>query len=54
MKRSNIIWTVKTLDHFLAKPPKDHQPGVPGRAERQALIAYLQAANRGAECHGPR
>lgn len=54
MKRSPIIWTAKTLDRFLARPPKDHPAGVPDRAGRQVLIAYMQAANRGAECHGPR
>jgi cytochrome c len=60
MKRSDIVWSAKTLDRLLADPAKA-VPGttmttgaVPKRAERAALVAYLLAANKGAECHGPR
>jgi cytochrome c len=59
MKRSKIVWNAKTLDRFLAAPTKAMPgtsmtyEGVPDRAERTALIAYLKAANGGAECHGP-
>ena len=56
MKRSNIVWSAKTLDRFLADPPKAvpgtsmTYAGVPDRAERAALIAWLKQANGGAEC----
>ncbi|MES2756679.1 MAG: c-type cytochrome [Pseudomonadota bacterium] len=60
MKRADIVWSARTLDRLLADPAKA-VPGstmtsgaVPARAERAALIAYLLAANKGAECHGPR
>jgi cytochrome c len=60
MKRSDIVWSARTLDRLLADPRKA-VPGttmtegaVPRRAERRALVAYLLAANDGAECHGPR
>ncbi|MET0857990.1 MAG: c-type cytochrome [Telluria sp.] len=60
MKRSDIVWSATTLNRLLADPRKA-VPGttmtegaVPGRAERSALVAYLLAANNGAECHGPR
>lgn len=59
MKRSKIVWNAKTLDRFLANPPKAlpgtsmTYAGVPDKAERAALIAYLKAANDGSECHGP-
>lgn len=59
MKRSDIVWSAKTLERLLADPVKA-VPGttmttgaVPKRAERDALVAYLLAANNGAECHGP-
>lgn len=52
MKQSDIIWTARTLDRFLADP----QAMVPGTAmtyagvkdpgERAALIAYLEKATR--------
>lgn len=52
MKKSDIIWTARTLDRFLADP----QAMVPGTAmtyagvkdpgERAALIAYLEKATR--------
>ena len=56
MKRSEIVWSAKTLDRFLANPPKAlpgtsmTYAGVPDRAERTALIAYLRQANGSAEC----
>ena len=56
MKRSDIVWSAKTLDRFLANPPKAMPgtsmtyAGVPDNAERAALIAYLRQANGGAEC----
>jgi cytochrome c len=56
MKRSDIVWSAKTLDRFLASPPKAMPgtsmtyAGVPDDAERAALIAYLKAANGGAQC----
>jgi cytochrome c len=58
MKRSGIVWNARTLDRFLANPPKAlpgtnmTYAGVPDRAERAALIAYLQQANGSAECRG--
>ncbi|MDQ2988568.1 MAG: cytochrome c family protein, partial [Pseudomonadota bacterium] len=59
MKNSKIVWNAKTLDRFLANPTKVvpgtsmTYAGVPDKAERAALIAYLKAANGGPECHGP-
>jgi cytochrome c len=59
MKRSQIVWNATTLDRFLAAPTKAvpgtsmTYAGVPDPAERTALIAYLKAANGGAECRGP-
>jgi cytochrome c len=56
MKRSDIVWSAKTLDHFLANPLKAMPgtsmtyAGVPDDAERAALIAYLKQANGGAQC----
>ena len=56
MKRSGIVWNAKTLDRFLANPPKAvpgtsmTYAGVPDPAERAALIAYLKQASGGAEC----
>jgi cytochrome c len=58
MKRSGIVWNARTLDRFLANPPKAlpgtsmTYEGVPDGAERAALIAYLKQANSGAECKG--
>jgi cytochrome c len=56
MKHSNIIWSEKTLDRFLANP----LAAVPGTAmgyagvtdakERADLIAYLKQANNSPEC----
>jgi cytochrome c len=58
MKRSKIVWNAATLDLFLANPAKlvpgtsMTYAGVPDRAERAALIAYLKQANGGPECRG--
>lgn len=58
MQRSQIVWSAKTLDRFLAAPTRAvpgtsmTYAGVPDPAERAALIAYLKAANGGAECRG--
>ncbi len=58
MKHSKITWNAKSLDRFIQDPMK----AVPGTAmgyagvkdpqERADLIAYLEAANKGAECKG--
>lgn len=59
MKRSDIVWSAKTLDRFLADPAKAvpgtsmTYAGVPDRGERAALIAYLKQANAGPECGRP-
>jgi len=48
MKRSKIVWNEKTLDRFLANPPKAvpgttmTYAGVPDAKERADLIAYLK------------
>lgn len=58
MKRSDIVWSAKTLDRFMANPAKAvpgtsmTYAGVPDGAERAALIAYLKQANIGVECRG--
>jgi len=56
MKHSKIVWTEKTLDHFLANP----LAAIPGTAmgyagvtdakERADLIIYLKQANRSPSC----
>jgi cytochrome c len=56
MKRSNIIWTEKTLDRFLNNPirmvPGTSMgfAGIPDRKERSDLIAYLKQANGSKAC----
>jgi cytochrome c len=51
MKRSKIVWNEKTLDRFLANPPKAvpgttmTYAGVPEAKERADLIAYLKLQN---------
>lgn len=60
MRQSGLVWTVETLDVFLAAP-LDAIPGttmgfagIPDIAERHDLIAYLAAVNRpGGECVEP-
>ena len=60
MKRSDIIWSAKTLDRFLADPVKAvpgtsmGYAGVKDGKERAALIAYLKQANDSSECAAPR
>ncbi len=56
MLHSNIVWSRKTLDRFLANPMK----AIPGTAmgyagvtdpkERADLIAYLEQADQSPEC----
>ena len=56
MKKSKITWDDKTLEQFLRSPMRMvpgtsmTYDGVASPAERQDLIAYLRAANQGAEC----
>ena len=56
MKRSDIVWTARTLDRFLANPPKAMPgtsmtyAGVSDRAERTALIDYLKQVNGTPAC----
>lgn len=56
MKRSGITWNEQTLARFLADPlatvPGSTMTyaGVPDAQERADLIAYLERANRSAEC----
>jgi len=56
MKRSNITWTEKTLDLFLANPVKVvpgttmGYAGVQDDKERADLIAYLKQANNSPDC----
>jgi cytochrome c len=50
MKRSDIVWSARTLDRFLANPPQTvpgtamGYAGVPDPKERAALIAWLRQA----------
>lgn len=50
MSQSQIVWTAKTLDRFLADPTHNvpgtsmGYAGVKDKGERSALIAYLRAA----------
>jgi cytochrome c len=52
MKRSNIIWTAKTLDGFIADPQKvvvgNRMPysGLSDPGDRADLIVYLEKATR--------
>jgi cytochrome c len=52
MKRSKLVWNEKTLDRFLANPPKTvpgtamTYAGVPDAKDRADLIAYLRTACR--------
>jgi cytochrome c len=52
MKSSKIVWNEKTLDRFLANPPKAvpgttmTYAGIPDAGERADLIAYLKSACR--------
>jgi cytochrome c2 len=52
MKRSDITWTAKTLDEFIADPQKvvvgNRMPysGLPDPGDRTDLIAYLEKATK--------
>jgi cytochrome c len=52
MKRSDITWTAKTLDEFIADPQKvvagNRMPysGLPDPSDRADLIAYLEKATK--------
>ena len=56
MKRAKLTWDPKTLDRFLADPPKTvpgttmTYAGVPDPRERADLIAYLREASASAAC----
>lgn len=56
MRRSQIVWSGKTLDRFLANPLKAMPgsamgyAGIADRKERADLIAYLELANASPEC----
>jgi cytochrome c len=56
MKRAQLTWDAKTLDRFLANPPKVvpgttmTYAGVPDAQERADLVAYLGAAGKKAPC----
>ena len=56
MKRSKIVWSVTTLDRFLANPLKMipgtamGYAGIADRKERADLIAYLKQANESPQC----
>jgi len=56
MKRSRIVWDEKTLNMFMANPLKTvpgtsmGYAGIPDKAERKALIAYLKQAGRSPAC----
>jgi cytochrome c len=52
MKKSKIVWNEKTLERFLANPPKAvpgttmTYAGIPDARERADLIAFLKSACR--------
>ena len=56
MRRSNLTWDEKTLDRFLANPPKVvpgttmTYAGIADAQERADLIAYLRAAAHTDSC----
>jgi cytochrome c len=56
MKRSKLVWNAKTLDRFLADPPKTvpgttmTYAGVPDPKERADLIAYLEQQSASRRC----
>ncbi len=56
MKKSGLVWNAKTLDRFIADPPKTvpgttmTYAGVKDAKERADLIAYLGAAARTPAC----
>jgi cytochrome c len=56
MKRSRIVWSVKTLDRFLADPPglvpgtTMTYAGIADARERDDLIAYLERNAASGDC----
>jgi cytochrome c len=56
MRRSDIVWTARTLDLFLSNPTRAvpgttmGYAGITDRAERAALIDYLKQANNSPAC----
>jgi cytochrome c len=56
MKRSKLVWNARTLDRFLADPPKAvpgttmTYAGVPDPKERADLIAYLEQQSASRRC----
>jgi cytochrome c len=56
MRRSNIVWNAKSLDHFLANPlaavpgTSMGYAGIADPKERADLIAYLEQANASETC----
>jgi cytochrome c len=56
MKGSKLVWNAKTLDRFIADPPKTvpgttmTYAGVKDAKERADLIAWLEAAARSPAC----
>jgi cytochrome c len=56
MKQSGIVWSVKTLDRFLADPPGSvpgttmTYAGIADPKERDDLIAYLESSAASAKC----
>ena len=59
MRRSDIVWTARTLDRFLSNPTRAvpgttmGYAGVTDRSERAALIDYLKQANNTPACAKP-
>lgn len=56
MRKAGFVWNARTLDRFLASPQKMlpgtamTYDGVSDRHERADLIAYLERADKSAEC----
>jgi len=56
MKRSKIVWSEKTLDRFLANPPRAipgttmTYAGIADASERADLIGFLKAAGESSAC----
>ena len=56
MKGSKLVWNAKTLDRFIADPPKTvpgttmTYAGVKDAKERADLIAWLEAAGKSPAC----
>ncbi len=56
MKRSKLVWNVKTLDRFIQNPMRTvpgtamGYAGIADQQERADLIAYLAQANSSAVC----